>query len=310
MKKQTTGGAILRVGFGLTRASLGLAVIGLLPGCYGTKTLRQPITVEEIASDVGEIRAAQENIEYDIQKLEEQVGAQSETIQALQAENQYLYKELEDKLASIDAKLQDVIGRNTGFSGNSPYWSGAADSDRDSNDSYSGTPDWTGAADDDDGGSGGGWENLDDDVDQGNSSGSGSVLDREYVSDPGDGQSKRVYDQAYLDLTRGNYSLAILGFKEYLRREPSSELSDNAQYWIGESYYMRNDFKQAIREYGKVVDNHGSGDRAPASLYKLGLAKLQLGERADGVDYLRRVYETYPETEEARLARDKLDSLN
>ena len=83
---------------------LAVPAIVLLSGCYGTKTLRQPITVEEIASDVTEIRSGQEEIREDVRSMEEQLTTQAETIRTLQAENQYLYKELENRLSAIDAK--------------------------------------------------------------------------------------------------------------------------------------------------------------------------------------------------------------
>ncbi|MEZ4650307.1 MAG: tol-pal system protein YbgF [Candidatus Eisenbacteria bacterium] len=287
---------------------LAVPAVVLLSGCYGTKTLRQPITVEEIASDVAEIRSGQEEIREDVRSIEEQLTSQAETIRTLQTENQYLYKELESRLTAIDAKLGDAIGRDTGYSDGSPYWSGSSpNSDA--------SPDWTGAATSYGGVSedeaGNRFENLDSDPST-EPGGTPSVLDREYVaeSSDADGQSKRVYDQAYLDLTRGNYSLAILGFKEFLRRVPDSDISDNAQYWIGESYYMQGDHRQAVREYSKVLDSHPAGDRVPSALYKLGLAQLQLGDRAKAVDYLREVYERFPDSEEARLSRDKLDSMN
>lgn len=282
-------------------------LFGGLAGCYGTKTLRQPITVEEIAADVEEIRSGQADLRDDVRSMESQLTRQAETIQSLQAENQYLYQELEQKLASIDTKLSQALGSaaRPGASGNQPYWS-------EQNVTAEGSStDWSGAAPVAD--------STGEAVVEATSSGdpavdlsSGAPGARAIVAEgsaDADGQSKRVYDQAYLDLTRGNYSLAILGFKEFLRRMPDADISDNAQYWIGESYYMQGDHRQAVREYQKVLDQHAPGDRVASSLYKLGLAKLALGEREAAVDYLRQVYERYPESEEARLSRDKLDTL-
>src|SRR5262249_25599028 len=47
---------------------------------------------------------------------------------------------------------------------------------------------------------------------------------------------RELYSQAYADYARGNYDLSIQEYKEYLRLYPSTDLSDNAQYWIGECY--------------------------------------------------------------------------
>jgi TolA-binding protein len=49
-----------------------------------------------------------------------------------------------------------------------------------------------------------------------------------------------LYQAAYLDFSRGNYALAIGGFREFVRRHPDDEVADNAQYWIGEAYLSPN----------------------------------------------------------------------
>ncbi|HEY3123369.1 MAG TPA: hypothetical protein VGK70_04830, partial [Thermoanaerobaculia bacterium] len=48
-----------------------------------------------------------------------------------------------------------------------------------------------------------------------------------------------LYDTAYADYTKGRYALAIQGFQEYLTAYPNTDLSDNAQYWIGECHYAQ-----------------------------------------------------------------------
>src|SRR5262245_43868584 len=55
---------------------------------------------------------------------------------------------------------------------------------------------------------------------------------------PGEGPTpEQAYQAAYIDFSKGNYPLAIQGFREFVRRYPDSDLADNAQYWIGESFF-------------------------------------------------------------------------
>src|SRR5262249_30669469 len=49
-------------------------------------------------------------------------------------------------------------------------------------------------------------------------------------------QPQDIYQAAYIDFSKGSYSLAIAGFREFLRRYPDHELAGSAQYWIGEAY--------------------------------------------------------------------------
>lgn len=119
-----------------------------------------------------------------------------------------------------------------------------------------------------------------------------------------------IYDTAYLDVTRGNYGLAIDGFEEYLESYPDSELADNAQYWIGQCYYEQRDFFKAIEEFGKVLDIYPRGDKVPGAMVKLGMSYLEVNDRASAKKIFRQVVELYPHTDEAAIARDQLAALN
>jgi len=118
-----------------------------------------------------------------------------------------------------------------------------------------------------------------------------------------------VYNSAYLDLSKGNLQLAIQGFQQFLENFPRSDMSDNAQYWIGEVYYSQNDNLQAISEFRKVIDTYPNGDKVPAALLKLGYCHFNMGDQTNGKNYLKIVMEKYPNTEEARLARSRLEEL-
>ncbi len=117
---------------------------------------------------------------------------------------------------------------------------------------------------------------------------------------------KKLYDAAYLDLTKGNYMLAISGFNQYLQSFPDTPLSDNALYWIGESYYAQTQYDKAITEFQKILQNYPDGDKVPAALYKIGLSYLELKDKKMGNQFLKRVMDEHPRSPEAKLAKDKL----
>jgi tol-pal system protein YbgF len=122
-------------------------------------------------------------------------------------------------------------------------------------------------------------------------------------------QSKAIYDAAYLDLNRGNYSLALIGFRDFLSKDPESELADNAQYWIGECYYAQRDFNTAISEFSKVEETYPKGDKVPAAMLKIAYSHLQLDDRAGARATLRDLIHRFPKSDEATQARSKLPSL-
>ncbi len=117
---------------------------------------------------------------------------------------------------------------------------------------------------------------------------------------------QQLYDAAYLDLTKGKYDLAITGFSNYLKYFPETEQADNAQYWLGECHYAKKNYTKAAIEFHKVLENYATGDKVPSALYKLGLSLLELKSVGQANKYLQELIDQYPNTQEAKLAKEKL----
>lgn len=115
-----------------------------------------------------------------------------------------------------------------------------------------------------------------------------------------------LYDQAALDLTQGRYTMALEGFREFVRRFPTAELADNAQYGIGECFFAQAKFDSAAAEYAKVETGWPQGDRIPAALYKLALCQEKLQQNAASRKTLEDLVKRYPLSGEAQLARERL----
>jgi tol-pal system protein YbgF len=118
---------------------------------------------------------------------------------------------------------------------------------------------------------------------------------------------KQLYDAAYLDLTKGKYDLAITGFSNYLKYFPETEQADNAQYWLGECYYAKKNYTRAAIEFHKMLENYSTGDKVPSALYKLGLSLLELKSVGEANKYFEELINKYPDTQEAKLAKEKLE---
>ena len=116
----------------------------------------------------------------------------------------------------------------------------------------------------------------------------------------------QLYDQATEDLTQGRYAMALGNFREYLRRFPDTDLTDNAQYGTGECFFAQAKFDSALVEYARVGVRWGTGDRAPAALYKLGLCQERLGRAADSRRTFEDLVKRFPQSGESQLARDRL----
>ncbi len=122
-------------------------------------------------------------------------------------------------------------------------------------------------------------------------------------------ESRELYNTAYRDLIRGNYQLALQGFRQFIQQYPNSDLADNAQYWIGEVFYAQGRFPNAIEEFEKVLKLYHKGDKAPSAILKIGYAYLSIGETEQGKIYLEEVIKEYPDSQEANLAKGRLATL-
>ena len=119
----------------------------------------------------------------------------------------------------------------------------------------------------------------------------------------------QMYQAAYRDYQKGNFDLAIAGFADFVKRNPNSDLADNAAYWIGESLFSQKKYREAIEQFDSVVTRYPRSDKVPGALLKKGYAYINLGEKAQGVVQLQYVVHEHPNTQEASLARQRLKQL-
>lgn len=122
----------------------------------------------------------------------------------------------------------------------------------------------------------------------------------------GTAEEQTVYGQSFDALKAGSYSVAITGFKDFLTSYPSSPLAENAQYWLGEAYYVTRDFDGASSAFRNVLQKWPDSRKAPDALLKLGYTQLEQKKIADGRATLQLVVQRYPNTDAAKLATERL----
>jgi tol-pal system protein YbgF len=121
------------------------------------------------------------------------------------------------------------------------------------------------------------------------------------------GNPDQLFAAAYGDYSRGNYDLAISEFRQYVETYPTSEMADNAQYWIGECYYSKKMLNEAVAEFDRVVQMFPKGDKVPGARFKKGLALIELGQPDAGRAELTALIRLFPRSNEAVLARQQLE---
>ena len=122
-------------------------------------------------------------------------------------------------------------------------------------------------------------------------------------------QEDEIYRTAKQAFDQGDSDTARKQFEELIQRFPKSEHADNAQFWIGEIYYREKWYEKSILEYQKVIENYPNGNKVPASLLKQGLAFSNLGDKSNARLILEELIRKYPDSNEAKIARDKVKDL-
>ena len=118
----------------------------------------------------------------------------------------------------------------------------------------------------------------------------------------------QMYEVSVQQFRRGSLATARLGFREFLRVFPLHERSPDALFYVGETF-ARESPDSAVAVYEAVVKTYPNSSRAPSALYKLGLLAEQRNDRAAARTYYARVVAGYARSDEANLARDKLQRL-
>lgn len=117
---------------------------------------------------------------------------------------------------------------------------------------------------------------------------------------------KQAYEAAFSKLRDGQYADAATGFREFLDRYPGGPLADNAQYWLGESYYVTGNYDIALNAFQSVLSQFPNSAKAPDALLKLGFCYYELKQWEQARDTLGQVKAKYPDSAVARLAESRL----
>lgn len=118
-----------------------------------------------------------------------------------------------------------------------------------------------------------------------------------------------LYSNGLRDLAGGKYDLARQEFLDYLKYYPDTDLASNAQFYLGEIDYTQKQYKEAVGEYDKVLQNYPKSFKLAAARLKKGMALTELGQKAGAIREFREVVRRFPGTDESRRASAKLREL-
>jgi len=124
-----------------------------------------------------------------------------------------------------------------------------------------------------------------------------------------DDDPKKAYEAAYNLFKEKKYKEARERFNDFIKRFPKDDLADNAQFWIGESYYGEKDYEGAILSYEALIKHYPGSEKIPGALLKEGLAFAEIGDKKTAKVLFERLIEKYPDSSEAAVAKKKKAEL-
>jgi tol-pal system protein YbgF len=120
---------------------------------------------------------------------------------------------------------------------------------------------------------------------------------------------RAAYEAAFDALRSGRYEESASRFQQFLAQFPSGTYAPNARYWLGESFYVTQNYAQALEQFQALVQRYPTHDKTPGSLLKIGLSQYGLNDLDAAEATLARVGQQYPGTDAARTAEDRLHAI-
>jgi tol-pal system protein YbgF len=275
-------------------------------GCASTPAADDPVQVklndidarvtriERVISNQSLVDLAQhlDQVQADVRQLRGRIEELEYNNEAMRKQQRDLYSDLDKRLAALGGGSSGAGGAGGG--GSFGGGAGAGGAGGGSGSALAGSAAVGGVA-----GAGAGVAGS-----SAGSAGAGSAS----VDSGGAGTSEEqtVYAQSFDALKAGSYSVAITGFKSFLTSYPASPLAENAQYWLGEAFYVTHDLDSATGAFRSVLQKWPDSRKAPDALLKLGYTQLEQKKIGEGRATLAQVVQKYPGTDAARLAADRL----
>jgi tol-pal system protein YbgF len=122
-------------------------------------------------------------------------------------------------------------------------------------------------------------------------------------------KEQEAYQQAFNLLKEGRYDQAIKAFQAFQAQFPGGRYADNAQYWLGEAYYVTRQFPAALTEFDKLVQGFPTSTKLAGAKLKIGYIYDELGDAQKARQVLSELVAAYPKTTAARLAQERLQRM-
>jgi tol-pal system protein YbgF len=137
----------------------------------------------------------------------------------------------------------------------------------------------------------------------------GTPPKRPVITEEPRSEELNLYDTSMAAFREGKYEDAMEGFEALLKKYPTSDRADNAQFWIGECYMGIKQYEKAILAYQEVIKKYPKGNKVPSAMLRQAIAFLEIKDETSTRLLLKKIINKYPDSSEAEIAKRKLETL-
>jgi tol-pal system protein YbgF len=121
--------------------------------------------------------------------------------------------------------------------------------------------------------------------------------------------AQAAYDAAFNALRGGDFVQSSRGFRDFIAQYPDNALTPNAYYWLGESYYITQNYPVALQTFQKLVQLYPDSPKTSGALLKIGYCQYAMKQTDAATATLQSVMDKYPGTDVANLAKRRLHDI-
>ena len=105
----------------------------------------------------------------------------------------------------------------------------------------------------------------------------------------------------------GDFEKAEIAFKEFVDAHAKHELAGSAQFWYGETFYIRQLYEDAAVAFLDGYQKYPNSPKAPENLLKLGVTLAELGETEQGCKMISNLKKAYPKIDASILQKSSYE---
>lgn len=121
---------------------------------------------------------------------------------------------------------------------------------------------------------------------------------------------RQAYQQAFELIRKGEYQAAEVAFANYAKIYQDSDFIDDAKFWLAQSMYSQGAYNTALELFEGIQKEYPQSEKIMESILKAGFCHFELGNLDKSIQIFKQIIADYPNSSVARLASEKLDTIN